>query len=175
MTMRSRISSSATRTVGAGAGSWETLRTVFMAAERPPPAIVPPGRQAPRRAAAAHASSMKKVSSGPRNKPMRRRQFAAALGALPLAGQAVAPAAWAEGDEWPTRSVRVVCPFTPGGSQDNIARRLGVKLGEYLGQSFVIENRSGASGPIAADKVAKSAAAGYSVPLGNIASPAPGP
>jgi len=101
---------------------------------------------------------------------MRRRQFAAALGALPLAGQAVAPAAWAEGDEWPTRSVRVVCPFTPGGSQDNIARRLGVKLGEYLGQSFVIENRSGASGSIAADNVAKSAADGYSVLLGNIGS-----
>ena len=101
---------------------------------------------------------------------MRRRQFASALGALPLAGQAVAPAAWAEGDEWPTRSVRIVCPFTPGGSQDNIARRLGVKLGEYLGQSFVIENRSGASGSIAADNVAKSPADGYSVLLGNIGS-----
>jgi len=101
---------------------------------------------------------------------MRRRQFAFALGALPLAGRAVAPAAWAEGDEWPTRSVRIVCPFTPGGSQDNIARRLGVKLGEYLGQSFVIENRSGASGSIAADNVAKSPADGYSVLLGNIGS-----
>src|SRR5258708_917592 len=170
MPMRSRISSSATRTVGAGAGSWETLRTVFMAAERPPPAIVPPGRQAPRRAAAAHASSMKKVSSGPRNKPMRRRQFAAALGALPLAGQAVAPAAWAEGDEWPTRSVRVVCPFTPGGSQDNIARRLGVKLGEYLGQSFVIDNRSGASRPIAAANLPKAGPDHHSRRLGNLRS-----
>jgi tripartite-type tricarboxylate transporter receptor subunit TctC len=101
---------------------------------------------------------------------MRRRQFAAALGALPLAGWAAARSAWAEGDEWPTRSVRVVCPFTPGGSQDNIARRLGAKLGDYLGQSFVIDNRTGASGSIAADNVAKSAPDGYSVLLGNIGS-----
>ena len=101
---------------------------------------------------------------------MRRRQFAAALGALPLARRAAAPPAWAEGDDWPTRSVRIVCPFTPGGSQDNIARRLGSKLGEYLGQSFVIDNRSGASGSIAADNVAKAAPDGYSVLLGNIGS-----
>jgi tripartite-type tricarboxylate transporter receptor subunit TctC len=100
---------------------------------------------------------------------MMRRQFAAALGALPLAGQALAPSAWAEGDEWPTRTVRVVCPFTPGG-QDNIARRLSAKLGEYLGQSFVIDNRTGASGSIAADNVAKSSPDGYSVLLGNIGS-----
>jgi len=101
---------------------------------------------------------------------MKRRQFAAALGTLPLAGQAVAPSAWAEGDEWPSRTVRIVCPFTPGGSQDNIARRLGAKLGEYLGQSFVIDNRTGASGSIAADNVAKAAPDGYSVLLGNIGS-----
>src|SRR6476469_10681798 len=96
---------------------------------------------------------------------MRRRQFAAALGALPFAGPA-----FAQGDEWPARTVRVVCPFTPGGSQDNIARRLSAKLGEYLGQSFVIDNRSGASGSIAADNVAKSPPDGYSVLLGNIGS-----
>ena len=101
---------------------------------------------------------------------MRRRQFAAALGALPLAGRALA-----QGDDWPTRTVRVVCPFTAGGSQDNIARRLGAKLGEYLGQSFVIDNRSGAGGSIAADNVAKAAADGYSILLGGIASHALAP
>ncbi len=101
---------------------------------------------------------------------MRRRQFAAALGVLPFAGQAVAPSAWAEGDDWPTRSVRIVCPFTPGGSQDNIARRLGAKLGDALGQSFIIDNRTGAGGSIAADNVAKSAPDGYSVLLGSIGS-----
>jgi tripartite-type tricarboxylate transporter receptor subunit TctC len=101
---------------------------------------------------------------------MQRRQFAATLGALPFAGRA-----FAQGDDWPARTVRVVCPFTPGGSQDNIARRLGTKLGEYLGQSFVIDNRSGAGGSIAADNVAKSPPDGYSVLLGGIASHALAP
>ena len=96
---------------------------------------------------------------------MKRRQFTAALGVLPLAGTA-----FAQGDDWPQRTVRIVCPFTPGGSQDNIARRLGAKLSDYLGQSFVIDNRTGAGGSIAADNVAKSAPDGYSVLLGNIGS-----
>ena len=101
---------------------------------------------------------------------MKRRQFTAALGVLPLAGPA-----FAQGDDWPQRTVRIVCPFTPGGSQDNIARRLGAKLQDYLGQSFVIDNRTGAGGSIAADNVAKSAPDGYSVLLGGIASHAVAP
>ena len=100
---------------------------------------------------------------------MKRRQFTAALGVLPLAGPA-----FAQGEDWPQRTVRIVCPFTPGGSQDNIARRLGAKLQEYLGQSFVIDNRTGAGGSIAADNVAKSAPDGYSMLLGGIASHARG-
>jgi tripartite-type tricarboxylate transporter receptor subunit TctC len=96
---------------------------------------------------------------------MRRRHFAATLGVLPLASSA-----FAQGDDWPARNVRVVCPFTPGGSQDNIARRLSQKLGEYLGQSFVVDNRTGAGGSIAADNVAKSPPDGYSVLLANIGS-----
>ena len=96
---------------------------------------------------------------------MKRRQFTATLGVLPLAGTALA-----QGDDWPQRTVRIVCPFTPGGSQDNIARRLGAKLQDYLGQSFVIDNRTGAGGSIAADNVAKSTPDGYSVLLGNIGS-----
>jgi tripartite-type tricarboxylate transporter receptor subunit TctC len=76
----------------------------------------------------------------------------------------------AQGADWPTRTVRIVCPFTPGGSQDAISRRLGSKLTEQYGQSFVVDNRSGAGGSIAADNVAKSAPDGYSVLLGNIGS-----
>ncbi len=101
---------------------------------------------------------------------MKRRRFAAALGVLPWAGPV-----FAQGDDWPQRTVRIVCPFTPGGSQDNIARRLSVKLPDYLGQSFVIDNRTGAGGSIAADNVAKSPADGYSVLLGGIASHAVAP
>ena len=101
---------------------------------------------------------------------MKRRQFTAVLGVLPLAGPA-----FAQGEDWPQRTVRIVCPFTPGGSQDNIARRLGAKLQDYLGQSFVIDNRTGAGGSIAADNVAKSAPDGYSMLLGGIASHAVAP
>jgi len=101
---------------------------------------------------------------------MKRRQLTAVLGLLPLAGPA-----FAQGSDWPQRTVRVVCPFTPGGSQDNIARRLSGKLQDYLGQSFVIENRSGAGGSIAADNVAKSPPDGYSMLLGGIASHAVAP
>jgi len=96
---------------------------------------------------------------------MKRRDLMAALAAVPFARSA-----YAQATDWPTRNVRIVCPFTPGGSQDNIARRLGARLTDYLGQSFVIENRTGAGGSIAADNVAKSPADGYSVLLGNIGS-----
>jgi len=101
---------------------------------------------------------------------MKRRHFTAVLGVLPLAGPV-----FAQGDDWPQRTVRIVCPFTPGGSPDNIARRLGGKLQDYLGQSFVIDNRSGAGGSIAADNVAKSPPDGYSMLLGGIASHAVAP
>jgi len=94
---------------------------------------------------------------------LKRRSLLAALATVPFAERVLA-------DDWPAKAVRLVCPFTPGGSQDNIARRLSAKLSEQLGQSFVIDNRSGAGGSIAADNVAKSPADGYSVLLGNIGS-----
>ncbi|MBL0897588.1 MAG: tripartite tricarboxylate transporter substrate binding protein [Reyranella sp.] len=101
---------------------------------------------------------------------MRRRVFTAALAGLPFAPHAFARSAFAQGDDWPKSNVRIVCPFTPGGSQDNIARRLSAKLTDYFGQTFVVENRTGAGGSIAADNVAKSPPDGYSVLLGNIGS-----
>jgi tripartite-type tricarboxylate transporter receptor subunit TctC len=96
---------------------------------------------------------------------MKRRPLIGGLFALPFAQHALA-----QGEDWPTRSVRLVCPFTPGGSQDAIARRLGTKLTEQYGQSFVVDNRTGAGGSIAADNVAKSPPDGYSVLLGSIGS-----
>lgn len=96
---------------------------------------------------------------------MKRRTLIGALAGLPFAERALG-----ESGDWPTRTVRIVCPFTPGGSQDAISRRLGAKLTEQFGQSFVIDNRTGAGGSIAADNVAKSAPDGYSVLLGNIGS-----
>jgi tripartite-type tricarboxylate transporter receptor subunit TctC len=110
------------------------------------------------------------IKSLHRKKTMKRRGFTSSFGAALLAAPAFAPQAFAQGEDWPTHTVRIVCPFTPGGSQDSIARRLGAKMSEYLGQSFVVDNRTGAGGSIAADNVAKSPPDGYSVLLGNIGS-----
>ncbi len=69
---------------------------------------------------------------------------------------------------YPTRLVRFVVPFAPGGSTDFMARAAGQRLGERLGQSFVIENRPGAGGAVGTDLVAKSAPDGYTLLLGHV-------
>lgn len=64
---------------------------------------------------------------------------------------------------YPTRPVRVIIPFPPGGTLDTVGRQLAQKLGEQLGQTFVIENRPGGNGTIGADAVAKAPADGYTL------------
>ena len=59
--------------------------------------------------------------------------------------------------EWPTKPVKFVSPYPPGGSVDPLARLLGAKLGDSLKQNFIVENRTGASGIIGTEYVAKSA------------------
>jgi tripartite-type tricarboxylate transporter receptor subunit TctC len=73
----------------------------------------------------------------------------------------VAGAAWAQ--DYPNRTVRVVVPFPPGGAPDLVGRTLANRLSERLGQAFVVENRTGAGGNIAAEAVAKSAPDGYTL------------
>ena len=63
--------------------------------------------------------------------------------------------------DWPARLVKFVAPYPPGGSIDPLARLLAAKLGESLKQQFIVENRTGASGIIGTDYVAKSAPDGY--------------
>src|SRR5437762_5767913 len=63
--------------------------------------------------------------------------------------------------EWPTRLVKFVSPYPPGGSVDPLARIFAAKLGESLKQQFIVENRTGASGVIGTDYVAKSTPDGY--------------
>ena len=70
-----------------------------------------------------------------------RLQFAAVM--LCLAGTAFA-------NEYPAKSIRLIVPAAPGGGADFLARIVGVKLGELVGQSVVVDNRAGASGTIAA-------------------------
>jgi tripartite-type tricarboxylate transporter receptor subunit TctC len=72
------------------------------------------------------------------------------------AGQALAQA-------YPTKPIKIIVPFGPGGFTDVVARILGVKLGESLGQSIVIENKPGAGSMIGTDQVAKSAPDGHTL------------
>ncbi|MBL8384022.1 MAG: tripartite tricarboxylate transporter substrate binding protein [Burkholderiales bacterium] len=85
------------------------------------------------------------------------------LALLALALGLAAPAA----AQYPNRPVRIVVPATAGDGSDVLARTLARALGESLGQQFVIENRPGAGGSIAADTVAKAAGDGYTLFLGN--------
>ncbi len=82
----------------------------------------------------------------------------AALVALALCA-AGPQAAFAQ--SWPAKPVKLVVPYPPGGSTDPMARMIGAKLSDSLGQPFVVENRSGASGTIGTAFVAKSPADGY--------------
>lgn len=84
----------------------------------------------------------------------------AALAAL-LAG--IAPLSDALGQAYPTRPVRVIIPYPPGGGADTVGRILYTKLAERTGQQFVIDNRPGAGGTIAAGLVARAAADGYTL------------
>jgi tripartite-type tricarboxylate transporter receptor subunit TctC len=88
---------------------------------------------------------------------------------LALLGLAAAPKRDAVAQDWPQRPVRLIVPYAAGGGTDLVARVLAQRLGETLGQSFVVENKPGASGMLGAEFVAKGDADGYTF---LIASPA---
>jgi tripartite-type tricarboxylate transporter receptor subunit TctC len=69
---------------------------------------------------------------------------------------------------YPSKPVRIIVPFPPGGSTDLTARVLGAKLGEAFNQQFIVENRPGASGMIGNDAVARAPADGYLLTMGTI-------
>jgi tripartite-type tricarboxylate transporter receptor subunit TctC len=82
----------------------------------------------------------------------------------------IASAALGQSASYPSKPVRLIVPFPPGGAVDYYARAVQNRLAETLGQPILIENRSGASGMVGADLVAKSPPDGYTVLVGNIAS-----
>jgi tripartite-type tricarboxylate transporter receptor subunit TctC len=88
---------------------------------------------------------------------LTRRTLLAGLVAAPLVGRASAQTAW------PERPVRVIVPYPPAGGADTTARIVYAKLGQMLGQQFVIENRGGAGGTIGEAVVAKADPDGYTL------------
>ena len=67
---------------------------------------------------------------------------------------------------WPSKPIRLVVPYPPGGSTDLLGRAVAAKLGEALGQQVIVDNRGGANGTLGSDMVARSAPDGYSFVLG---------
>lgn len=100
----------------------------------------------------------------PSFQPKRRVLLALALaaGSLLPAAHAQTAAAGA-GSAWPTKPVKVIVNFPPGGAADQLARAIGVPLAEALGQPVVVENRGGANGNIGGEAVAKAPADGYTL------------
>ncbi len=92
----------------------------------------------------------------------RRASLLAPL--LALALTAVAPVV-ATAQAWPSKPIKIIVPFPPGGTSDPMARIIGQKLGEILGQSFVVENKAGAGTTIGTADVARAPADGYTLLL----------
>jgi tripartite-type tricarboxylate transporter receptor subunit TctC len=89
------------------------------------------------------------------------RRQALVLGACALAAPAFA-------ETWPAHPIRMIIPFTPGGSSDVLGRAISDVLGKALGQPIVIDNVPGAGGSLGAEKAARSPADGYTIFMGHI-------
>jgi tripartite-type tricarboxylate transporter receptor subunit TctC len=78
-------------------------------------------------------------------------------------------------NNYPSRPVRMIVPFSAGGPTDIVGRVMGAKMGEVLGQQFVIDNRTGAGGNIGADAVAKATPDGYTILMATVSTNAINP
>ncbi len=97
---------------------------------------------------------------------MRRRAFATALAvalAAALPGAATAQA-------YPSKPIRIIVPYGPGGNTDIVARTIGQKLPDYLGQPIVFDNRGGAAGTLGVSLAATAPADGYTLVIGDLGS-----
>ena len=102
---------------------------------------------------------------------MQRRQFTATgMGTALSAFLASFPlASWAQ-DTWPSKPIKLIVPFPPGGPTDIMGRTAAKVMGDKLGQQLVVENKAGAGGNIGTDAVAKAAGDGYTIGLSAISS-----
>src|SRR5262245_35786970 len=98
---------------------------------------------------------------------LRRRVLAAAAVAAPMIGRM--PLARAQGN-WPTKTVRFIVPFAPGGGTDTVSRVICDQLSRRFGQQFVVDNKGGAGGNIGTLELARAAPDGYTLGLISVAS-----
>jgi tripartite-type tricarboxylate transporter receptor subunit TctC len=100
-----------------------------------------------------------------------RRKWIEAVLVAPLVALAVMLPATAPAQTYPSKSIRMIVPFPPGGTTDIIARLVAQRMTETMGQPVLVENRAGAGGSIGADVVAKAAPDGYTILMHNITFP----
>ena len=105
--------------------------------------------------------------TAPQRRTWLRRLPGSLLGLAMLLGPLAAQQALAQ-SAWPSKPVRIVVPFAPGGTTDLLARAMAPELQKAFGQAFVIDNRTGAGGNVGADIVAKSPADGYTLLMGTV-------
>jgi tripartite-type tricarboxylate transporter receptor subunit TctC len=95
---------------------------------------------------------------------MQRKRILRVLGIVIVCGMLATTILHAQ--SYPSRPIRFIVPYPPGGSTDTYSRIIGVKLGEALGQPLVMDNRAGAAGSVGAELAAKAAPDGYTIVLG---------
>jgi len=92
-------------------------------------------------------------------------RVAASLSGLLLTGHAIVAVAQAQPGDYPSRPVRIIAPYAPGGTVDSLARAMGSSLSAMLDKTFFVENRPGAGGNVGLSALAKSAPDGYTLGL----------
>ncbi len=97
------------------------------------------------------------------------RRRTAAIASVGLALASIALAAPATADDYPTRSIRLIIPFAPGGSNDVVGRIIANQLGQKLGQQVFVDNRPGAGGVLGSDLAAKANPDGYTILIISVA------
>ena len=91
------------------------------------------------------------------------------LALVAAVASAVLPATASAADAWPTKPIRMIVGFAPGGGTDTTARPIAQKLGDALGQQVIVDNRPGAAGNIATEIVTRANPDGYTIIMGTIA------